>query len=348
MRREILAWYEHFGRDLPWRAPRKKIANPYHVWLSEIMLQQTTVAAVKPYFLNFLERWPTVFDLASADIDDILHGWQGLGYYARARNLHRCANVICREFGGEFPDTEAELKKLPGIGVYTAAAISAIAFGNPAIVVDGNVERVMARIYAVKEPLAKCKNKVRQFSAQIAPRTTLGRPGDFAQAIMDLGATICTPRKPNCTICPWSRRCIAYQQGLQETLPSRQKKTPKPLRYGVAFWIRHQDGKVLMRKRPNKGLLGGMVEVPSTDWVGNQWSIANAIKIAPLKANWRVLPGVVTHTFTHFHLELSILAANFKAVESPAGAIWVLPDKIENYPLPTVIKKIVEHALKSG
>lgn len=348
MRREILAWYKYYGRDLPWRAPRGQNADPYHVLLSEIMLQQTTVTAVKPYFLKFLERWPTVMDLASADIDDILHGWQGLGYYARARNLHHCANVICREFGGRLPDTEAELKKLPGIGVYTAAAISAIAFGNPANVVDGNVERVMARLYAVKEPLAKCKNEIRQFSAQMAPRTSRGRPGDFAQAIMDLGAIICTPRKPKCKICPWARHCIAYQQGLQETLPRKQKKNAKPRRYGVAFWVRHQGGEILMRKRPNKGLLGGMVEVPSTDWVSEQWSIANAIKSAPLKANWRILPGVVKHTFTHFHLELSILAANFRAVESPADAIWVLPEKFQNYPLPTVIKKVVEHVLKSG
>jgi len=348
MRRELLAWYEHYGRDLPWRASRGKIADPYRVWLSEIMLQQTTVTTVKPYFRRFLERWPTVMDLASADIDDILHGWQGLGYYARARNLHQCATKLCAEFGGRFPDTEAELKNLPGIGVYTAAAISAIAFGNPANVVDGNVERVMARLYAVKEPLAKCKHEIRQLSAQLAPRTTRGRPGDFAQAVMDLGATICTPRKPKCMICPWSRRCIAYQEGLHETLPSKQKKVPKPLRYGVAFWVINQNGQIFMRKRPNRGLLGGMVEVPSTDWVTEQWSIASAIKIAPLKGSWRILPGVVKHTFTHFHLELLILAANLKPVDGPAGAIWVLPEKIENYPLPTVMKKIVGHVLKSG
>ena len=346
MRREILAWYEHYGRDLPWRAPRGKIADPYHVWLSEIMLQQTTVTTVKPYFLRFIEKWPTVMDLASADLDDILHGWQGLGYYARARNLHQCATIICGEFGGRFPEIEAELNKLPGIGVYTAAAISAIAFGNPANVVDGNVERVMARVYGLKEPLAKCKNEVRRFSAQMSPRTVRGRPGDFAQAVMDLGATICTPRKPKCKVCPWSRRCIAYQQGLQETLPSKQKKVPKPLRYGVAFWVLNQNGEIFMRKRPNRGLLGGMVEVPSTDWAIEQWSIADAIKIAPLKANWRILPGVVKHTFTHFHLELLILGANLRPVDGPAEAIWVLPEKIENYPLPTVIKKVVEHALK--
>ena len=347
MRRRILDWYDRHRRVLPWRAPAGQTVDPYHVWLSEVMLQQTTVATVGPYFKLFCERWPSVDDLAAADLDEILHGWQGLGYYARARNMHRCAKIVSTELNGNFPNNERELKKLPGIGDYTAAAISAIAFGKPANVVDGNVERVVARFYAVEEPLPDCKNSLRTLSAKIAPETICGRPGDFAQAVMDLGATICTPRNPQCSICPWQPGCGAFKANIQQELPHRQTKAKKPVRRGVVFWVIRGDGSILLRKRPNKGLLGGMVEVPSTDWLEKEWTSANAKKAAPVKANWTKIPGIVRHTFTHFHLELWILETRVSNKENPKNAIWVMPDRLDEYALPTVMKKIIKLALKA-
>jgi len=348
MRREILFWYDRHRRVMPWRAKPGKTPDPYHVWLSEIMLQQTTVATVGPYFSRFLERWPTLPDLASADLDEILHGWQGLGYYARARNMHRCANVVATEHQGCFPKTEAELLSLPGIGAYTAAAISAIAFGKPANVVDGNVERVMARFFAVESPLPHSKETLRALSADVAPQTVRGRPGDFAQAVMDLGATVCTPRKPKCGFCPWQRSCAAHAAGNQEELPKKIKKVRKPVRQGVAFWVMREDGALLLRRRPEKGLLGGMIEIPSTDWVEGGWSDIEAQKAAPFKACWVPLTGSVRHTFTHFHLELSILATRVKSTVTCPDAIWATPDRLGEHALPTVMKKIVNSALKSA
>lgn len=347
MRRGILDWYDRHRRILPWRAPAGQAADPYHVWLSEIMLQQTTVAVVGPYFQQFCERWPAVEDLAAADLDEILHGWQGLGYYARARNMHRCAKIVSADLNGYFPNNEGELRKLPGIGDYTAAAISAIAFGKPANVVDGNVERVMARFYAVEKPLPECKNSLRILSAKIAPGTMLGRPGDFAQAVMDLGATVCTPKKPKCNICPWQPGCAAFKADIQKELPRRHKKAAKPVRRGVVFWVIRSDGSILLRRRPDKGLLGGMVEVPSTDWLEREWTSVNAKKTAPIKASWTKLPGIVRHTFTHFHLELWILAARVGNKENPKNAIWVMPDRLDEYALPTVMKKIINLALEA-
>jgi len=347
MHREMLAWYDRHRRVLPWRAKAGQTSDPYHIWLSEIMLQQTTVATVGPYFLRFLERWPTVKDLAAADLDDVLHGWQGLGYYARARNMHRCAKFVADELDGVFPHTEAGLQILPGIGAYTAAAVSAIAFGRPANVVDGNIERVMARFFAVEQPLPACKEKLRDLASEVAPKTVRGRPGDFAQAVMDLGATICTPRKPKCLICPWQRSCAAKEAGVQEELPRRLPKKPKPVRRGVVFWVIRDDGAVLLRRRPEKGLLGGMIEVPSTDWLEAEWTVVEARKAAPVNSAWKSLPGMVRHTFTHFHLELSILATRVGADEAPAGAIWSTPDRLGEQALPTVMKKVVNLALKA-
>ena len=346
MRRRILDWYDRHRRVLPWRALAGQNADPYHVWLSEIMLQQTTVATVGPYFKSFCERWPKVEHLAAADLDEILHGWQGLGYYARARNMHLCAKIVSAELNGCFPKNEGELRKLPGIGDYTAAAISAIAFGKSANVVDGNVERVMARFYAVEEPLPRCKSILRALSADISPKTNHGRPGDFAQAVMDLGATICTPRNPKCSICPWQPGCAAFEASIQKELPYKQKKAKKPIRRGVVFWVIHNDGSILLRKRPDKGLLAGMVEVPSTDWLDKEWTSANAKKAAPLKAGWTKLPGIVRHTFTHFHLELWILKARVGNKENPNNGIWVMPDRLGEYALPTVMKKIIDLGLK--
>ncbi len=348
MRREMLAWYDRHRRVLPWRVTAGETADPYHVWLSEIMLQQTTVATVGPYFLRFLERWPTISDLAASDLDEVLHGWQGLGYYARARNMHKCAKVVADELEGEFPDTEDGLRALPGIGAYTAAAISAIAYGRPANVVDGNIERVMARFFAVEQPLPDCKEALRDLAAGVAPKTVRGRPGDFAQAVMDLGATVCTPRKPKCLICPWQRGCAAKEAGIQEELPRKLPKKAKPVRHGVVFWVMRNDGAVLLRRRPEKGLLGGMIEVPSTDWLEEQWSEAKARESAPVKSDWTPLIGMVRHTFTHFHLELSVLATRVGMTVKPADAIWSTPDRLGEQALPTVMKKVVSLALRAG
>ena len=350
LRSALLAWYDRHRRVMPWRAPAGRRADPYHVWLSEIMLQQTTVATVGPYFIRFLERWPTVHALAGAPLDDILHGWQGLGYYARARNLHRCAQVVSGDLNGEFPDTEEALCQLPGIGAYTAAAVAAIAFDRPASVVDGNVERVMARLFAIEDPLSAAKPVLRDCAASLAPKSTKAgaaqRSGDYAQALMDLGATVCTPRKPVCGNCPWSESCAARAGGFAEDLPRRLPKTEKPTRKGVAFWIVAPDGAILLRRRAEKGLLGGMMEVPSTDWREAGWTAAAARRAAPVSADWTALPGQVRHTFTHFHLELRVFAAH---VDAPAtDGIWSLPDRFGEYALPTVMKKIVTHVMKVG
>lgn len=338
----LLDWYDRNRRDLPWRAAPGARPNPYRVWLSEIMLQQTTVATVGPYFQAFLYRWPTVWDLAAAELDEVLHAWQGLGYYARARNLHRCAQRVVRDHDGRFPDTESELQRLPGVGSYTAAAIAAIAFDRPAVVVDGNVERVIARIFAVGEPLPDAKARIRELAAQLTPAS---RPGDYAQALMDLGATVCTPRSPKCLLCPWKQSCAGRNE--PGKFPARAPKRERPTRRGVAFWITRPDGSVLLRRRPEKGLLGGMIEVPSTPWVeGPMPTLAQAKRSAPLPVlDWRELPGTVTHTFTHFHLELRIIAGQVGRKASPS-ALWSHPDAFGRQALPSVMKKVARHALK--
>jgi A/G-specific adenine glycosylase len=338
----LLAWYDGHRRRLPWRAGPGERVDPYRVWLSEIMLQQTTVATVGPYFESFLARWPSIDGLAAAELDEVLHAWQGLGYYARARNLHRCARYVAGDLGGIFPNDEAGLRQLPGIGAYTAAAIAAIAFGRRAVVVDGNVERVMARVFAVREPLPGAKVRLRELADRLTPDS---RAGDYAQAVMDLGATICVPRGPKCQLCPWKRDCAG--RGEAEGLPCRAAKPERPTRRGVAFWITRPDGAVLLRRRPEKGLLGGMIEVPSTDWrEGAMPTLASARKEAPLAASrWRLLPGLVTHTFTHFHLELSVFAG---LVDHDAGpnAHWRHPGQFGGEALPTVMKKVARHALE--
>ncbi|MGE4217947.1 MAG: A/G-specific adenine glycosylase [Alphaproteobacteria bacterium] len=336
----LLAWYDRHRRHLPWRSPPGMRPDPYHVWLSEIMLQQTTVVAVAPYFQAFLERWPTVGALAAAPLDDVLHAWQGLGYYARARNLHKCAQVVAAAHGGAFPETEPGLRELPGIGRYTAAAIAAIAFGRRAVVVDGNVERVMARLFRVVEPLPDSKEALYALADRVTPDE---RPGDYAQAAMDLGATVCTPRKPRCMLCPWSADCAG--RDIAETLPAKRAKAAKPLRRGTAFWIVRADGAVLLRRRPESGLLGGMMEVPSTDWLPAPLS-EDPTAAAPLRArHWHSLPGVVRHGFTHFDLELTVMAGRSDAA-APLGCLWCLPDRFGGQALPTVMKKVVAHVLR--
>jgi len=343
--RKLLAWYDRHARVLPWRAVCGEQPEPYVVWLSEIMLQQTTVAAVGPYFAEFLRRWPDVTALAAAPLDEVLTAWAGLGYYARARNLHKCARMVAGELDGRFPDTEDGLRVLPGIGVYTAAAIAAIAFDRPATVVDGNVERVVARLFAVETPLPTAKPELKRLAASLTPKR---RPGDYAQAMMDLGATVCLPRNPKCLLCPLRHDCAAEGTGIAAELPRRAPKAERPTRRAVAFWTLSPKGEVLLRRRPEKGLLGGMMEVPSTDWRQAAWESVEARKQAPAPADWRALPGQVRHTFTHFHLEVEVWAAKLNGARHKPQAEdrWVRLDDLGGQALPSVMRKIVQHAIK--
>ena len=338
----LLDWYDRHRRRLPWRAEPGTRADPYHVWLSEIMLQQTTVVVVGPYFTRFLERWPSVVALADAPQEDVLAEWAGLGYYARARNLHKCAGVVRDLHGGRFPDTEEALLALPGIGAYTAAAISAIAFDIPATPVDGKFERVMARMHAIETPLPDAKPELKRLSAALTPQQ---RPGDYAQAVMDLGATICTPRKPKCLTCPWSASCEGRIAGIAEELPKKKKKAPKPTRKGVAFWIVNGRGEILLRRRPQTGLLGGMVEIPSSEWREAEHPLHQSLAEAPIKAEWTALSGMVRHTFTHFHLELVVYRSRATGTRPP-DSFWHPVEKIGEAGLPSVMAKIAKHALR--
>ena len=340
----LLAWYDRHRRALPWRARRGERPDPYHVWLSEIMLQQTTVTTVGPHFHRFLARWPDLAALAAASLDDVLHAWQGLGYYARARHLHACARRVMAAHGGRFPESESELRRLPGIGDYTAAAVAAIAFDQRATPVDGNVERVMARLFAHEAPLPGAKPTLRRLAAMLTPAS---RAGDYAQAVMDLGATICTPQKPKCILCPWLDGCRARALGVAESLPARARKRPKPLKRGVAFWALSAEGAVLLRRRPEKGLLGGMMEVPSTPWREAPWTVEEARRAAPVAAKWRLVPGLVRHGFTHFDLELTVLAGDVRRESPQADGKWVALDALDSQALPTLMKKIVAHARDS-
>ncbi len=336
----LLGWYDRSRRVLPWRAAPGRRADPYAVWLSEIMLQQTTVAAVEGYFAAFLKRWPTVEALARAPLDEVLAAWAGLGYYARARNLHACARLVAEKFGGRFPDDEAELLRLPGIGPYTAAAIAAIAFDRPCVAQDGNVERVVARLFAIATPPPRAKAEIKQKTASFLSHA---RPGDFAQALMDLGATICTPRAPQCLLCPLAAGCAAARLGTPEAFPVKPEKTKKPHRRGAAFILRRGET-VLLRRRPEKGLLGGMFGFPSTPLeqdVPPQEMAAHA----PLKARWRPLPGAVRHVFTHFSLELCVFAAETaKAPSIGENCRWANACGIDKEGLPTLMRKVAVHA----
>ena len=302
----LLNWYDEHARDLPWRIPPEQSKqglrpDPYLIFLSEIMLQQTGVIVVQDYFNMFRKRWPTVKALAAADDAQVMAEWAGLGYYARARNLLKTARVVANDLGGNFPDTQEALQALPGIGPYTSAALAAIAFDQPANVVDGNVERVMARLHAVEEPLPASKPLLRDLADAMRPDT---RHGDYAQALMDLGATICTPRNPKCEACPLTAPCLARKKAIQATLPRKSPKPAKPTRYGTIWLARREDGAILVEKRPDKGLLGGMLGLPTSDW-----SETKPNAEPPLEANWHHAPTPVKHTFTHFHLELTVAAA---------------------------------------
>lgn len=318
IRARLLAWYDENARDLPWRVgPAAHAAgvraDPYRVWLSEVMLQQTTVPHAAPYFLKFTARWPTVTDLANAADEEVMAAWAGLGYYARARNLLACARAVAGEHGGAFPDTEEGLRTLPGLGPYTAAAVAAIAFDRPANVVDGNVERVMARLFAVEQPLPDAKPELKRLAGALVAQD---RPGDWAQALMDLGATVCRPKAPLCDRCPISAECAALTTGAPETWPHKTAKARRPHRHGVAYILTRGEEVALVR-RPPKGLLGGMLALPTSDWRPEPWSDAEALAAAPAKASWRGV-GEVEHVFTHFSLTLRLLRAEGEA----DGVIW--------------------------
>jgi A/G-specific adenine glycosylase len=344
----LLAWYDRERRVLPWRAAPGETPDPYQVWLSEIMLQQTTVKAVLPRYAVFLRRWPDVNALARAELGEVLAAWAGLGYYARARNLHACARVVIERHGGKFPIVESELRALPGVGDYTAAAIAAIAFGKCATPVDGNIERVVARLFAVTTPLPDAKSAIKALAGTL---TAVDRSGDFAQAMMDLGATICTPRRPACGLCPVRPDCRGYAEGLAEALPYRAEKSARPLRRGTAFVALREDGAVLLRERPPRGLLGGMLETPSSPWEEGAANGKSVVRHAPLTADWRKVPGLVQHTFTHFHLELEVYRAEvardakLKRAAEPERCRWLKLRELHGAALPSVMRKVLLHAL---
>ncbi|MGO1118915.1 A/G-specific adenine glycosylase [Rhodovibrionaceae bacterium A322] len=368
---KILNWYDRHARRLPWRALPGEEADPYRVWLSEIMLQQTTVATVGPYFDLFTRTWPKVTDLAAAPQEEVLTAWAGLGYYARARNLHKCAQVVAADHGGLFPADEAALLSLPGIGPYTAAAVAAIAFNLPSAPVDGNIERVISRLYALRDPLPGVKKAIKEKATEL---TFPERPGDQAQALMDLGAGVCTPRKPKCLHCPLRDDCQALSLGIAEDLPVKAPKKVKPTRRGQIFWLTRSDGSVLLRRRAEKGLLGGMMEFPSTPWLDKdpgatsqdapQKELAGdvssekaeagshdaedlatslALPAAFLPQDMTLLPGQVKHTFTHFHLELQVHKGQVRQEDLPPDCRWVAFEALGNQALPTVMVKVIKH-----
>ncbi|WP_310621066.1 A/G-specific adenine glycosylase [Flexibacterium corallicola] len=347
----LLKWYDKNSRSLPWRtSPQERGCginpNPYHVWLSEIMLQQTTVAAVRGYFEKFITLWPKLENLAEAEEEDLLKAWAGLGYYSRARNLHKCARELIRFHNGRFPEEEKRLLKLPGIGPYTAAAISTIAFNRHAAVVDGNVERVITRIFALTAELPKSRHQIKKYMHELTPHE---RPGDFAQAMMDLGATICKPRAPNCLLCPWRTKCDGYKSGIAESLPRKTPKPIKPTRHGMAFVVRRDDGSVLLRKRADKGLLAGMSEPPSTTWA--ETAAMDDLSLVPFKLRstnlkWQRAKHDVKHTFTHFHLKMSVWITFLNEEPIlPDGYWWSSIKMQQDEALPTVMKKALKASL---
>jgi A/G-specific adenine glycosylase len=345
----VLSWYDRHRRCLPWRAQPGEEIDPYRVWLSEIMLQQTTVKTVAGYYARFLSRWPNLAALAAAPLEEVLQVWAGLGYYARARNLHACARTIVTQYAGKFPSDRQALRALPGIGTYTANAIAAIAFNEPVVAVDGNVERIVARLFAVADSWPTAKSRIQAQAQALAPDE---RAGDFAQALMDLGATICTPQRPACALCPWQACCQAHRRGDPETFPRKPRKREGLLRRGAAFFVRRADGAVLVRTRALHGLLGGMTELPTTEWTP-EFDPARAIDEAPrlfLEGNdtaaWRQLPGRVTHVFTHFPLELVVYAASVTArTPAPPGMRFLTSDALEKAALPTVMRKVLALAM---
>ena len=341
----LLAWYDQHGRKFPWRISPERIKdreqpNPYHVWLSEIMLQQTQAATVCGYFEKFIKTWPDLDALFAASSEEILKAWAGLGYYARARNLIKCANMVIHHYGGKFPDTQHELKKLPGIGEYTSAAIAAIAFGEPVAVIDGNVERVITRLYRIKIPLPQAKPEI---GRKVKFLVSAKRSGDFAQAMMDLGATICSPRKPDCPFCPLREHCASVNYSDVERFPHKPAKLKKPLREGAVFVAVACDGSILLQKRPDRGLLASMSEVPTTNW-NSRRNGETGVEGAPFKAQW-IPCGQVHHIFTHFRLVLYVFRADIDKTLAKNGQWWSPGHVLPTEALPKLMKKTIEAAI---
>ena len=338
---QIFDWYDRHGRTLPWRSRWPDLSLAYHVWLSEIMLQQTVVATVIPYFLDFTRRWPEICDLASAPAEDVMAAWAGLGYYARARNLHRAAQMVCDEFGGVFPQDEDGLRALPGVGPYTAGAIAAIAFGRPSVVVDGNIERVMARYFAVETPLPSAKAELGAHYAAVRPDD---RPSDFPQALMDFANAVCTPKNPGCLGCPVGEGCAARQAGTQNMFPVKPPKKAKPTRRGIAFVATDADGRAFLQTRPERGMLGGMAAFPSAGWTDADPSFDPDLPFAnaPFDADWALAEDQVSHVFTHFALTMDVAVARVDNIM--VGAEW---QKVRVSSLPTLMRKVWETARKS-
>lgn len=345
-RAKILKWYDAHRRVLPWRALPHETPDPYKVWLSEVMLQQTTVQAVIKYFLRFVELWPRVEDLAGASEHDLMQEWAGLGYYARARNLHKCAKIIVKDYAGVFPDSQDELRKLPGIGDYTGAAITAIAFAKPANVVDGNVERVMARYFNEQAPLPGVKPILKQYALMMANGVG-DRSGDYAQSLMDLGATICTPKNPLCVLCPLNADCLGYRAGNPSRLPLRLAKPDKPKRAGYVYLIKNEAGDLLVQLRPSKGLLGGMMGLPTSDWASD----GQAYEHLKFLADCHIQDERqnIVHVFTHFQLTLHLYSAQLSQASIPDDAAyqWISLQKFESMRFPTVFAKAKKLFMKA-
>jgi A/G-specific adenine glycosylase len=340
----LLAWYRRHRRSLPWRPGPGDAPDPYRVWVSEIMLQQTTVAATIPYYEAFLRRFLNVEALAAAPLEEVLTAWAGLGYYARARNLHACARAVV--VAGGFPRDLAGLRALPGVGDYTAAAVGAIAFGLPTVPVDGNVERVVARLFAVEQPLPAAKPQLRRLAARLgADPDAMAAPADFAQALFDLGATVCTPARPRCVVCPWLEYCAGRQTGIADALPKRNARRERPMRHGVHFWLADAEGNVLLRRRPRDGLLGGMAELPGTEWRASPWPTDEALTLAPMPAEWRPA-GKVLHGFTHFALAIDLFAARVDRIEAEGFQRPIA--SLGGEALPSLMRKCVRIAGGAG
>ena len=327
----LLGWYDVYQRQLPWRAVNGQIPDPYGVWVSEIMLQQTTVPTVREYYLRFMEKWPTVLHLAHASLDEVLHMWQGLGYYSRARNLHKCAQVVQKDYGGFFPADERTLLQLPGIGPYTAAAILSIAFNKASTVVDGNIERIVTRLFRLETPLPLVKKEIYEKARTLISHS---QPSDYAQALMDLGSSVCTPKSPKCVICPIQSFCQSFGRD-PEAFPKRLAKVKRPTRYGTFFWIENTQGEVLLEKRPDTGLLASLMGFPSTEW---DKSTGQSMLLSFLST--QELSGAVQHTFTHFHLVGKVVKARVSDVKM--GGVWVKPENLGQHALPTLMKKVIK------
>ena len=337
--RDVLAWWDQNRRELPWRARPGEAADPYRVWLSEILLQQTTAAGAAPYFLDFTRRWPDVRALAAAPMEEIMSAFAGLGYYSRARNLHACAKAVA-DAGGVFPSDEVELRALPGVGPYTAAAVAAIGFGRPAAPVDGNIARILSRLFAHQTPIPANRAAIDEAARALTP---MGRPGDYAQALMDIGATICRPRNPDCARCPLRGVCLAVRAGQPERYPSRPEKRPRPEKVGAAFYAVRPNGAFLARRRPPKGLLGSTMELP-----GGTWQVGDIDGVdeeqAPFAAAWVRLPEEIEHVFTHFSLRLALFGAEAYFTEPPAGHVWIAPNEIGEAGFSGLMRKAAERA----